>query len=86
MYSIMLSKAANRTLAKLPANVRRTITVKLMELANDPYAPNSNVTAMVGVAGYRLRVGDWRIVYSLDDAVRVLFVERVGSRGSIYND
>ncbi len=44
-----------------------------------------NVTPLKGRPGYRLRVGDWRVVYELDHAGRRLIVLDIGPRGSIYD-
>lgn len=50
----------------------------------NPYAPNNNLTKLQGRSGYRLRVGDWRIIYQLEDERLVMLVLEVGPRGGIY--
>jgi mRNA interferase RelE/StbE len=60
------------------------VHAKVAALAGDPLAPNNNVKALAGRPGFRLRVGDWRVIYQLDHGLRVLAVERVGPRGSVY--
>ncbi len=70
----------------MPINIRRTIIGKIAHVVVDPYAANKNVIAMTDAPGYRLRVGDYRVVYSLDDAMRIMFVEKTGPRGSVYDD
>ncbi len=60
------------------------IRSKIDLLAQDPYAANNNVKKLVGRPGYRLRVGDWRVIYDLDDGLRVLAVERIAPRGGAY--
>lgn len=84
MYEIAYSRRAGRELLRLPRNVGELIHAKVVTLASDPLAPNNNVKALVGRPGYRLRVGDWRVIYQLDHDLRVLAVERVGPRGSVY--
>jgi mRNA interferase RelE/StbE len=84
MYEVRLSREAIRTLQAMPRNVSTLIRSKIDRVALDPRAPNGNVKALVGRPGYRLRVGDWRIIYDLDDAMRVMAVERVASRGGVY--
>jgi mRNA-degrading endonuclease RelE of RelBE toxin-antitoxin system len=45
------------------------ITAKIRQYADDPQSPANNVAAMVGQPGvYRLRVGDWRVVFDLHEA------------------
>jgi mRNA interferase RelE/StbE len=58
---------------------------KIKEVAADPYAPNNNLTKLQGRdAAYRLRVGDWRVIYELHDDRLVMVILEVGPRGGIY--
>jgi len=84
MYLVQYSREALKVLRRLPSNTRATILGKVEALAVDPLAPNNNVKALTGRAGFRLRVGDWRVIYDLDHGLQVLAVERVGPRGSVY--
>jgi len=68
----------------MPRNTAALIRTKVEALALDPQAPNNNVKALVGRPGYRLRVGDWRVIYDLDDGLRILAVERIAPRGGVY--
>ena len=45
----------------------------------------ANVKALVGREGYRLRIGDYRVLYLLDDAAELIRVTTVGHRGHIYD-
>jgi mRNA interferase RelE/StbE len=84
MYAVDISKDANKTLRRMPRNLSDLIVTKIENLAADPYAPNNNVRALAGRPGYRLRVGDWRVIYDLDDRLRILAVERIAPRGGAY--
>jgi mRNA interferase RelE/StbE len=84
MYRIVTSKSFDKGLSKLPANWQKRIAAKIKEVAADPYAPNNNLTKLQGRDGYRLRIGDWRVIYKLDDDRLVMLVVEVGSRGGIY--
>ncbi|WP_431856710.1 type II toxin-antitoxin system RelE family toxin [Azospirillum sp.] len=84
VYAIHYSREAARTLRRMPRNVATTIRGKVEGVAADPHAPNNNVKALVGRPGFRLRVGDWRVIYDLDDGLRILAVERVAPRGGVY--
>lgn len=65
-------------------NWQKRIVAKILEVAADPYAPNINLRKLQGRDGYRLRVGDWRVIYELDDERLMMLVLEIGSRGSIY--
>jgi mRNA interferase RelE/StbE len=81
---IAYSKAALKTLSRMPANVSAMIRSKIALLAADPAAQANNVKALKGEPGvFRLRVGDWRVLYT--DEGEILAVIRVAPRGSAYD-
>jgi mRNA interferase RelE/StbE len=84
MYRVVTTKSFDKALAKLPANLQTRIVAKIREVAVSPYAPNNNLTKLQGHDGYRLRVGDWRVIYELQDDRLVMLVVEVGPRGGIY--
>jgi len=53
-------------------------------VAANPYARHNNVTRLQGREGYRLRIGDWRVIYELHDDRLELWALEVGPRGGIY--
>lgn len=84
MRSIAYSKDALRTLARIPANTAMQIRRKIESYAADPASQANNVRALTGRPGFlRLRVGDWRVIFS-DDG-RVVAVIKVGPRGDVYD-
>jgi len=83
MYTIHFSKAAARALLRMPSNTAILIRQKLVELAQDPFAAG-NVKKLTGQPGYRLRVGDWRVLYILDNGKLIVYVAEVGARGGMY--
>jgi len=84
MYTVEYSKDARKTLLTLPANTRGIIIAKIDELAINPFAANNNVKKLQGREGYRLRVGNWRVIYEIHGETIVLFVVALGARGGIY--
>jgi mRNA interferase RelE/StbE len=80
---VVLTRAADKALRRLPANVERLIRAKIEQLAAEPRALANNVKALKGGEGrMRLRVGDWRVIYRAE--ARRLVVLDVGPRGDIY--
>jgi mRNA interferase RelE/StbE len=84
MYRVVTTKSFGKALAKLPLNWQKRIVSKIKEVAVDPYAPDNNLTKLHGRDGYRLRVGDWRVIYELQDDRLVMLVLEIGPRGGIY--
>ena len=68
----------------MPRSTALMIREKFRQLAADPHAPNNNVTRLQGREGYRLRVGDWRVIYEIEDDRLIVLVLDVGPRGGIY--
>jgi mRNA interferase RelE/StbE len=61
------------------------ICAAVARIAVDPFAPNNNIKPLRGVAnGYRIRVGDWRVSYTVDRAANVIEVFEVAPRGGAY--
>jgi mRNA interferase RelE/StbE len=78
------SRDAVRTLSRIDRKTARRIREKVELLASDPESLVNNVTPLKGEPGLRrLRVGDWRVIYTED--LVVLLVLRVAPRGSAYD-
>jgi mRNA interferase RelE/StbE len=82
VWKIEYSRSSLRALRKMPRNVAETIEKKIVGLAADPYAPHNNATRLQGRPGYRLRVGDWRVLYELGE--KRLLVLDIKPRGGAY--
>jgi mRNA interferase RelE/StbE len=83
MHSVEYTRPALKALAAMPRNVRETVKGKIEALARDPFGA-ANVKQLVGEPGYRLRVGDWRVIYDIDAGRLVVRVLKVGPRGGVY--
>jgi mRNA interferase RelE/StbE len=81
-YALVVTPSAKRQIAKLSPPVKARITAKIDSLAENPRPPD--MKKLVGDVAYRVRVGDWRIIYEIRDAEVVVLVLRVGHRREIY--
>ncbi len=82
-YDIELTRDALRALAKLDRPTRRRVQGAIDKLADDPRP--AGMIALRGVTGaYRIRVGDYRIVYTLHDDRLMVVVIDIGHRREIY--
>jgi mRNA interferase RelE/StbE len=84
VYEILFSKQADKTLRKMSRNMAALIREKLDQLALDPYAKHNNATKLKNLPAYRLRMGDWRVIYEINDDKLIILVLKIGPRGGIY--
>ena len=84
MYQIIFTKQADRTLRRLPRDLAKRIREKLVQISESPYGRHNNVTKLQQRSGYRLRVGDWRIIYEVEDDKLVILVLKIAPRGGVY--
>jgi mRNA interferase RelE/StbE len=83
MHSIEYTRQAVKSLAAMPSTARDLVKSKIQALAANPMGA-ANVKKLVGRPGYRLRVGDWRVIYTLESGRLVILVLEIGARGGVY--
>jgi len=85
MKQITYSKDALRTLQKMQPPIAKRIREKISLYASAPGSLTNNVITLQGIdpVAYRLRVGDWRVIFT-DDG-EVVAIIRVAPRGSAYD-
>ena len=84
MYTISIKPSALKELSKLPK-----VTVKKAEKAIDSLANNPRPIGVKKLKGsdedlYRIRVGDYRIIYSIEDEIKIVDILKIGHRKEIY--
>ena len=82
-YSVLITKTAQKQFDKLSDEVADSLLEALIELANDP-RPNG-CKKLKGRDGYRIRKGNYRIIYDVFDDILVIEVLALGHRKDIYN-
>lgn len=83
MWSLEFSREATRALLRMPRREALRIRKKLDVLARDPFAA-PNVKKLTEHPGYRLRIGQWRVVFLLDRNRIVIQVVRIAHRREAY--
>ncbi len=81
-YAVDFVPSAARELAKLSVRERQRVAAKIDALAAQPRPPGAEKLA--GIDAWRVRAGDYRIVYEVRDRVLVVLVLAVGHRRDIY--
>lgn len=82
-YRIELRPAAVRALRKLDPPIARRVQGAIALLAQDPRPPAAR--ALKGRPGLRVRVGDYRIIYTVHDDVLLVIVVTIGHRSDVYD-
>jgi mRNA interferase RelE/StbE len=81
-YAITYTAAARKQLRQLDLAPRRRVIDAIEALTDEPRPHGCK--ALQGRDGYRVRVGDWRVIYTVDDRAVTVLVVKVGPRGSVY--
>lgn len=80
MYHIILKKPAKKFIDRLPVDEKRRVVDAIEKLPN-----GEDIKPMKGYSGLlRLRVGEYRIIYSVDNGELTVYVLDAGNRGQIY--
>lgn len=84
-YLVVYLRDAERFIHKAPKNIALRILGHIDQVALNPLAQNTNLTKLKEpLDGYRLRVGDYRIIYTLDHESSRLIVAKIDHRSSVY--
>lgn len=83
-YNIVWSEYAGRRLKKLPTSIARNIYKRVEELADDPFS--KNIKKLKGLEYYRIRVGDYRVLFDIENKVFRILVINVAHRKKAYKE
>jgi len=82
-YAVELKPSARKELESLPDTVLARVIHRLGSLAHDPRP--SGCKKLKGYKDqWRVRIGDWRVIYTVDDTVRLVSVTRIAHRREVY--
>ena len=81
-YRLLIKPSAAKELEALPAKDRKRIAAKPQRLASEPCPPGTE--KLSGQEKYRLRQGDYRVVYSVDDNESAVLIVKIGHRRDVY--
>ncbi len=83
MYHVLLERGAEKDLSRLSSEIHDRIIVAIQALANNPRPPGCRRLAG-SKNDWRIRVGDYRVVYEIADEIHVVRVNRVRHRSEVY--
>ena len=81
-YDLLIKRSAAKELEALPPKDRRRIATRIQTLANDPRPPGAE--KLSGDDKYRVRQGDYRVLYQIDDQAKAVTVVKIGHRSDVY--
>ncbi len=83
-YTVVYQRAAEVVLRKLPREVQARIMRKADQLAEDPFPPGTEkLSAPVDL--WRIRIGDYRVVYTVERRELLVLVLKIGHRREVYH-
>ena len=83
MYTVVIANQVKKELRKIQKHSLKRIYETIESLKIEPRPKGA--LKIKGNEGYRLRVGDYRILYAINDRDQVVYIFRVKSRGTVYS-
>ena len=81
-YDLRIKSSAVRALEELPRNDRVKVARRMQELAHEPRPHGCE--KLSGEEKYRIRQGNYRVIYSIDDDGRSVLIVKIGHRKEVY--
>ena len=85
-YQLTLKRQAIRALQRMPRQQAQRIRLEMERVAQNPDRRDLDIAPLTGRPGFRLRVGDLRIIFERDDAARAIDILRIAPRGQVYRE
>ncbi len=84
-YFVLYSKQSEKYLSRLTKSKTITILNRIEFIASNPSKPDNNIRKLIGTSSsYRLRIGNFRVIYHLDAGNKTIFITKIAPRGSAY--
>ncbi|MBI3610923.1 MAG: type II toxin-antitoxin system RelE/ParE family toxin [Nitrospirae bacterium] len=81
-YAVLLKRPAEKELERFPAKTHNAILERLLSLKDNPRPTDAK--KLHGREGYRIRIGDYRVLYVIDDARKTVEVASIAHRKEVY--
>lgn len=81
-YQVQIERPAQKALARIAQADQDRIIARIESLADDPRP--SGVRKLTGREAWRIRIGNYRVIYEIDDDRLVVLVVQIGHRSSVY--
>jgi mRNA interferase RelE/StbE len=84
VYRILISKSAEKDLKRLTSSVFKRIVPKIDKLADNPKPSGCKKLKGSNQNLWRIRIGDYRVIYSIEEEIKVIDIRRVRHRRDVY--
>ncbi len=84
MYHIKFKKKAQKELFKLPSVMIKKVAATIDQLESDPRPEGSKKLKGSSENLWRIRIGDYRVIYMIEEVIKVVEIRKVGHRKDIY--
>lgn len=84
MFEVVYRKSALKTLAKMPKSIAERFLDAFSQMADGMNTDGLSIKPLQGQEGFRLRIGDYRAIYTVEADRLIIEVIKIGSRGDIY--
>ena len=81
-YRLVFTRSAQKELDRIPQDDARRIALRIQRLTSDPRPPGCE--KLRGADAYRIRQGDYRVLYTVADTDRLIEIYRIGHRREVY--
>lgn len=85
MYKVIFKESVKKELGRLQAKIVSRIFPHIENLSADPRPPGSKKLKGKDGNFYRIRIGDYRVIYFIDDGVKLVSILRVAHRKEVYD-
>lgn len=84
MYNIVVSRSAEKDLERLPATVIKRVSKAIDDLTEQPRPVGSKKLKGADENLWRIRIGDYRVIYLIADEIQIIDIRRVRHRKDVY--
>lgn len=84
MYKITIKKTAAKELNELPDKIAASITTAIFQLAENPRPAGCKKLKGKKTEFWRIRIGDYRVIYTIDEGIKIIDIQKVGHRKDVY--
>lgn len=82
MYKVIFDDRIEKDLSKIPARIIKNIFKKITLIKENPY--RKGVKKLIGIEGYRLRIGNYRVLFQIDEEAKTIKIYRIIHRKDAY--